>query len=501
MATRLNPFNLQPNTFFPMPLISHNDFNDHLNRTAADRWPAVTLICGEETLCKKAFDRALDHLVPESERALGVERFDGSEDIIGQMLASLNTYALLSPAKVVVLEGARLFYSAKAQQGLRDKVTQAAQSGAMKKAARPFLNLLALLGLDFDDLSTATHRKKVADDVDGEPAAWLGPLVDYCRDKGMRVPEKRDDAQSLLDAMQKGFPDGHRLLITTDFVDRRKALFKAIEQTGTVVDCTVPMGESRADRMAQNAVMQTAIDSSLAKSGKTIRSDARQRLMQWTGFDLRMLGNNLEKLINYVGKRKSITDADVTAILSRTRKDPIFEFTGAVADRNLPEALLLMRRLLDDDMHPLQLLAAIANQLRRLLVAKAFIVKDAGRFWQAHLTFPQFKTMSFKAVQEADGDLTAMVNAWHGLLNPTSAGQKKQAVASSDLVLAKNPKSPFPVFQTLKKADHFSLEELMATMVDLSDIDLRMKSTGQDPRILLEAFLIGLCRKRIGCKA
>ena len=119
-------------------------------------------------LCKKAFDGVLEHLVPVNERALGVERFDGNEDNLGQVLASLNTYALLTSAKMVVLEGARLFYSAKAQQGLRDKVAQAAQAGSMEKASRPFLNLMALLGLGFDDLSTTTHRKKVVDDVDGE---------------------------------------------------------------------------------------------------------------------------------------------------------------------------------------------------------------------------------------------------------------------------------------------------------------------------------------------
>ena len=32
-------------------------------------------------------------------------------------------------------------------------------------------------------------------------------------------------------------------------------------------------------------------------------------------------------------------------------------------------------------------------------------------------------------------------------------------------------------------------------MVDLSQTDVRMKSTGQDPHLLLEAFLIDLCRK------
>jgi DNA polymerase-3 subunit delta len=46
----------------------------------------------------------------------------------------------------------------------------------------------------------------------------------------------------------------------------------------------------------------------------------------------------------------------------------------------------------------------------------------------------------------------------------------------------------------LKKADNFSLDTLISAMIGLSEIDLRMKSTGQDPRMLLETFLIKLCR-------
>ena len=479
-----------------MPLIAYNDFNEFLNRAPAGDWPTVTLICGEEMLCKKAFDGVLALLVPDSERALGVEQFDGGEDNLGHVLSSMNTYAMLSRTKVVVLHDARLFYSAKAQQGLREKVVQAAQGGAMKKASRPFLNLMALCGLTFEDLSSPTLRKKVADDVDGEPVPWLNPLVVYCREKGLHIPDKKDDAEALKTAMDKGFPEGHRLLITTDFVDRRKALFKTIEETGMVVDCTVPKGESRADRMAQDAVMQAAVDAALAQAGKTIRSDARQRLMQWTGFDLRMLGNNLEKLISFVGERKTIADTDVTVVLQRTRKDPIFEFTNAVAERNLPEALFFMQHLLDDDMHPLQLLAAIANQLRRLLIAKDFINRDGGHSWSGHLTFPQFKSAPFKAVQDADEKLTTLVQVWESVLNPSSGTKKRKTTASSDLILVKNAKSPFPVFQTLKKADHFSLDALRSAMIDLSDIDLRMKSTGQDPRTLLEAFLIRMCGKK-----
>jgi hypothetical protein len=44
--------------------------------------------------------------------------------------------------------------------------------------------------------------------------------------KGFSVPDKHDDADLLKASMQKGFPDRHRLVVTTDFVDRRKACSK-----------------------------------------------------------------------------------------------------------------------------------------------------------------------------------------------------------------------------------------------------------------------------------
>lgn len=481
-----------------MPTIAYNALDDHLSRATAAGWPSVTLIYGEEMLCKKAYDQVLDTLMPRADRSLGLEIFDGGEDSLGGVLASMNTYALLSSAKVVVVHDARLFYSAKAQQGLREKMVQAARSGEMKKASRPFLNLMALSGLAFEDLATPALRNKVADDIDGGPAPWFSQLMDYCRENGLRIPDRRDDADLLKTAMEKGFPNGHRLVITTDLVDRRKALFKSIDETGLVVDCSVPKGETRADRMAQDAVMKATLDAALSRSGKRMATDARQRLMQWTGFDLRTLSGNLEKLISFAGDRKTITDADVTAVLQRTRKDPIFEFTNAVADRDLSAILFFMKSLLDDGLHPLQLLAAVANQVRRLLLAKDFIVRDRGRAWSGRMTFQQFKAGPFKAILEDDQKAALLTAEWDSILNPSAAGKKRKKAAASDLLLAKNPKSPFPVFQTLKKADNFSRAELAAATLDLSETDLRMKSTGQDPRLLLEAFLIGLCRRKGG---
>lgn len=477
-----------------MPTIAYQTVADYQERIPASDWPQVILICGEEMLCKKALEAILDTLVPPPERGLALEQFDGSEESIGSVLTSLNTFALLSRGKVVVVHDARLFYSGKVRQGLGEKMAQAARSGEMKKASRAFLMLMALNGLAFDDLADPDRRGKLVEDDDGVPPTWFSQLVDYCREKALTVPDKQDDAALLNAALEKGFPDGHRLILTTDFVDRRKALFKAIESAGLVVDCAVPKGASRTDRMAQDAVMQTAIDNALAKASMRMDGNARKRLIEWTGFDLRMLDGNVEKVINFVGKRGKISEADVCAVLDRTRKDPIFEFTNALADKDLPAALSFMKRLLDDGMHPLQLLAAAVNQIRRLLLAKDFITRDGGRTWSGKMTFAQFKSVPFKAVLADDENFALFLEKLREISMAAKGSDKGGKGLPGDLVLARNPKSPFPVFQTFKKAEAFSLEGLVSAMTQLSEADLRMKTTRQDPQMLLESVLVGICR-------
>jgi DNA polymerase-3 subunit delta len=125
---------------------------------------------------------------------------------MGAVLSSLNTYALLAASKVVVLNDARLFYSTKARQRLRENMEAAAQSGDMKKASRPFLNLLSLSKMQFEDLNNTAMRTQIADDLEERPAPWFSRLMEYCREKGLKIPTQHDDADLLKAAMDKGFP-------------------------------------------------------------------------------------------------------------------------------------------------------------------------------------------------------------------------------------------------------------------------------------------------------
>jgi DNA polymerase-3 subunit delta len=75
-------------------------------------------------------------------------------------------------------------------------------------------------------------------------------------------------------------------------------------------------------------------------------------------------------------------------------------------------------------------------------------------------------------------------------------GKKKNPRPVTDLIIAKNPKNPYPVYQMLLKSERFSTDELIAVFELLSQTDLSLKSTGQNPRLLLEKLILFICQEQ-----
>jgi DNA polymerase-3 subunit delta len=269
-----------------------------------------------------------------------------------------------------------------------------------------------------------------------------------------------------------------------------------------IIDCSVPKGDRRADKTAQEAVLSERMDAILGQFGKSMDEGAYRAMYEMTGFDLRTFSNNLQKLVSYVGDRKKITTDDVESVLERTKKDPIYELTNAISERNIEKSLFFMDSLFEDDVHPLQILAAIINQVRRLLLVKGFLESDHGSSWHAGMKFGQFKNRVMPSIQAFDRDLLKQLEAWDNMISKEEdkynqgakkKGEKKRSKTVTDLVIAKNPNNPYPVYQMLLKSEMFTTDELIATLESLSQSDLRLKSTGQRPRLILEKAIFSIC--------
>jgi DNA polymerase-3 subunit delta len=222
-----------------------------------------------------------------------------------------------------------------------------------------------------------------------------------------------------------------------------------------------------------------------------------------TGFDLRTFSNNLEKLISYVGDRREITLTDVESVLQRTKKDPIYELTNALADRKPEPALFFLDSLLSAGIHPLQVFTALINQVRKLLLVKDFVESPFGSDWQAACPYDYFQKRVIPAIVEYDRNLLDHLSGWQTMLEDEiparqtgsrTKSKKKKSKLTTDLVIAKNPKNAYPIYQLLKKSERFSKEDLINAFETLNAADRKLKTGGPAARLVLEKAILEICR-------
>jgi DNA polymerase-3 subunit delta len=481
--------------------ISYQNLSAYLKQleSASGRQPApVYLIHGEDLLVRTAFEEVLRRILPDAAGSLSYEPLDGATASVGDVVANINTYSLMGGTKVVTLRDARLFHARDTATQLLDSARSAQKEGDLPRAAKHFLAALAQMNLSLEEMRASNRSVRFPDGFDtGEDDAWVDAILDHCAAAQLTVPPAEDGAGILERAIESGFPRGHHLIITAEVIDRRRTLYKIISDRGVVIDCAVPKGDRRADREAQEAVLADRMQSVLGPARKSMGREAFLALSEMTGFELGTFSNNIRILVDYVGQRREITAEDVEAALTRSKKDPLYELTNAVTDRNWDRALFFLDALLAGEIHGLQALAAVANQLRRLLVAKDFTASAAGAAWNPSCTYPQFQNSVMPAVLAFDREFLERVGAWEETLAEAPAEgkkKKKPAKAGTDLQLARNPGSAFPVYQTLKKAERFSRAELLAALAAAAEADIKLKSSTLAPRLVLERLVWQICR-------
>ncbi|MDF1591386.1 MAG: hypothetical protein P1P89_07735 [Desulfobacterales bacterium] len=488
-----------------MPEIDYKNLTQHLNTLEKKEPAPVYLFWGEEFLYKTALEEFLDRIFTSSEKRLNYEAMDDNNENIHDIIERINTYSLLSGPRVVALKDAKIFYSSLDIAAFFEKARTAYDSNDIKKASKYILSLMGKLNLTYEDLADKANRKvrlKYDAGIFGDDA-WLEKIIDNCMETRLMIPPALDNADLLQRAIEKGLPRGNHLVVTTDMVDKRRTLYKSILKVGTVVNCSVPKGDRRADKTAQREVLNDQLRVFLTRAGKTIQKEAFDCLVEMTGFDLRTFTSNLEKLISFVGDRTEISSDDVKQILDRTKKDPLYELTNSVAERNILDAIFFLDSLLSDNFHPLQILAAISNQVRKLLVIRDFMESPHGKSWQGPKTnYQRFRDAVMPAMQLYDKDNLDRLDEWDRMTaaaEPDEAAKpsKKKDKTKTDLGIVKNPQNPYPVFQMAQRAHGFSLRELQAAMETLSDADLQMKSTPKNPRLILEKVIFSICQQPV----
>ena len=417
----------------------------------------LLLLHGDDFKVRSGAQALVDALVPEENRAFNLERFDGRSASWDEVEAALMTAPFFPGVKTVWVENAPYFLSAENKGEIGEKIVRLWGEGKKDEAARTLLELLAVEGWTGDRWERADARSEGA-----EVAALLGdggrdaaePLLAHARAQNLALCPSRGEADRLTDLLDKGPPPWGVLLLTAAHVDRRTRLYKKFAEKAAVLDLSV--ARERGGKI-DRATLGQFIDRRLAEAGKRIEPRAKEMLLARAGAQLWSFHQELEKLLLYVGAAPMVRAEDVENIVIDQGEGWIFDLTDALIARNALSALGQVARLLAQGNHPLALLAPIASSIRRLLIARQFMDEEMRR--------SRRRMTPDEIVRNMPDEVTRLLSSANA------------------------------AYHAVTKAQNFTAKKLACDLELIYETDLRLKSSGPAPRIVMERLILDLCAR------
>jgi DNA polymerase III subunit delta len=233
---------------------------------------------------------------------------------------------------------------------LLERAVQRLREAAVPKESWDF-NLRVIHGRELvaarllEELQTfpvfASRRLVLVKDAQLIPAPQLEGLLDYL---------KHPLAESLL-------------VLVGDKIDGRKKFFQDFKKHGELVEF----------KKYYDNQIPAFVREQVKAAGRSLTEDAMALFCRRVNSNLQEIHGELVKLFAYLGERRLIDVADVAAVVSDTRAGSVFDLTNAVGKRQVPEALRLFGRLLEEGIAPLVILAMLVRHFRQLWKARELV--------------------------------------------------------------------------------------------------------------------------------
>ncbi|USK27392.1 DNA polymerase III subunit delta [Metabacillus hrfriensis] len=222
------------------------------------------------------------------------------------------------------------------------------------------------------------------------------------------------------------------LVIVAPFekLDERKKITKAVKKMTEAVEMN-GFSEHETKKWMNELADANAI---------ALENSARDQLYMLTAGNLMAISQEMKKLSTYTGEGGIIREDIVSALVSRTLEQNIFELIEKVIRKDRTRAMQIFYDLLKANEEPIKILSLLINQFRLILQVKELSVLGYGQ-------------------QQIAGNLKV---------------------------------HPFRVKLAMQQAQLFQTSELTSIMNQLGEADYEMKTGKMDKRLAVELFLLRL---------
>ncbi len=450
------------------------NLKEALDRIEAGAPAPCYLVHGDEGyLVQEAFQRITEALLPGPERAMNLVLLEGDVADVPAVCQALLSVPLFPGRKVIAVRNTVLFHSRTTMPNLVREMQEQVEGGKdLSRALRMFSTFLGMARWSLEDLqdegwrriSPEEWRKTAGVDDPGSVEKWLVPILEHAKACGWEGKAGKGAEGRLEQILERGLPEGHILVLSALSVDRRKRLYQLMAERGVVLAFDREKGEAR----VREQFRRVALDF-VRSRGKEITADAVDLLGERTGWGLAPGTAVLESLLSFAGEKRRIDVGDVESLAAETREYTVFDLTGALAAREASRALKALHSLLRRGEPPLMVFAMIAREIRHILHARILLDRDMAGPFRGNMDYGAFQRAVY----------------------PVLKGLGEKRGKNERGILGQHP---YVVYQALKQADLFTRDEAFGFFDRLVRLDLEMKTTGRDPALLLERYLLDVCR-------
>lgn len=196
------------------------------------------------------------------------------------------------------------------------------------------------------------------------------------------------------------------------------------------------------------------MDKKLALYKKTATKEAKSRLMELTGNNLSLINNEMEKVITFAFEKEIIELDDVSQVSGWIKSFLGYEIVNSLEQADYDKSLLVLNKLIQKEKIKSEfILGSIAKFFREILLAKLWL-RDKKKSRKA--IFRELRPR----ISEKFGNFYA---------------QKFREFFS--------------------QIDRLTFQDINAYLQEIQNIDIKSKTSGASPQILLEGFLYQYCSR------
>ncbi len=238
------------------------------------------------------------------------------------------------------------------------------------------------------------------------------------------------------------------VIIYSGRLKRSTSLFKFFSSLSSSVASLIEM------KPLKYKSLMTWMDRTFSSKGKTATFEAKKRLEDLAGNDLRRLNSEIEKLTIFLDEKKVVELDDVNQVSGWVRTFPEWEIADSLGKADLTQSLIVLNNRFREGIRPEYILGTMVKFFREIFLAK-LMLKEKNTDKKA--IFKELKPL----IPEKFRDLF-------------------------------NEK--YREFFSL--VERIPMKDLKHFLGELEKVDLKIKTTDSNPKALMESFLFDYCDLR-----